>query len=47
MSSTDALPLPDYDHLPLPELTSRVRTLDADGLETLVAYDTEQGNLLP
>ena len=47
MGSTDSLPLPDYDHLSLPELTSRVRTLDAAGLEALVAHESEHGNRLP
>ena len=46
MSTTD-LPLPDYDHLPLPQLTSRVRTLDADGVAALVAYEREHGQRLP
>jgi hypothetical protein len=47
MSPTDALPLPDFDHLPLPELTSRVRTLDASGVEALVAHESAHGNRLP
>ena len=29
------LPLPDYDHLPLPSLLQRVCTLDADGVREL------------
>jgi hypothetical protein len=47
MSSTDDLPLPDYDHLPLPQLTSRVRTLDAGGVEALLRYEQEHGDRLP
>jgi hypothetical protein len=47
MSSTDALPLPDFDHLSLPELTSRVRTLDASGVEALVAHESAHGKRLP
>jgi hypothetical protein len=47
MSATDNLPLPDYDHLTLPELTSRVRTLDADGVEALVEHERRHGDRLP
>jgi len=43
----DALPLPDYDHLPLGSLAGRIRTLDADGLLTLLAYERAHGNRLP
>ena len=41
------LPLPDFDHLPLPEVTSRVRTLDADGVQTLVDHERAHGDRLP
>ena len=37
--SHDELPLPDYDHLPAGPLEHRIRTLDAAGLEQLVAYE--------
>jgi hypothetical protein len=43
----DDLPLPDYDHLPLGSLTHRVRSLDADDLTALLAYEREHGNRLP
>ena len=43
----DALPLPDYDHLPLPALLHRIRSLDADGLATLLAYEVAHGDRLP
>lgn len=43
----DDLPLPDYDHLPLGSLTSRVRSLDADALEVLLAYERQHGARLP
>jgi hypothetical protein len=43
----DQLPLPDYDHLPLPGLTSRVRTLDADGVRALLEYERGHGDRLP
>jgi hypothetical protein len=44
MPEHDALPLPDYDHLPVGSLTSRIRTLDADGLQTLLTYEKAHAN---
>ena len=35
------LPIPDYDHLPEGSLTHRIRTLDHDGLQTVMAYERE------
>src|SRR5215210_3738870 len=43
----DELPLPDYDHLPLGSLVSRLRSLDATGLQTLLGYERAHGNRLP
>jgi len=43
----DELPLPDYDHLPLGSLVQRIRTLDAEGLTALLAYEQQHGNRLP
>jgi hypothetical protein len=40
----DELPLPDYDHLPIGSLESRIRTLDADGVEQLLAYEHAHGD---
>ncbi len=37
--SHDALPLPDYDHLPQAALEHRIRTLDVSGLEQLIGYE--------
>ncbi len=45
--SHDALPLPDYDHLPIGSLTSRIRTLDSAGVEAVLAYEREHANRLP
>ncbi len=45
--SRDDFPLPDYDHLPLPALTHRIRSLDAPALEQLLGYEREHGNRLP
>ena len=44
MTEHDQLPLPDYDHLPVDGLTSRIRTLDAAGLETLLEYERSHAN---
>ena len=43
----DELPLPDYDHLPLGSLEGRIRSLDADGLSALLAYERAHGDRLP
>ena len=39
MRASDDLPLDDYDHLPVGSLTSRIRSLDAADLQTLLAYE--------
>jgi len=44
MTERDSLPLPDYDHLPVGSLISRVRTLDAQGLQTLLSYEKSHAN---
>jgi hypothetical protein len=38
------LPLPDYDHLPVGSLISRIRTLDATGLSSLLDYEKQHAN---
>jgi len=43
----DQLPLPDYDHLPVGSLESRVGSLDADGVAALLAYERAHGDRLP
>ena len=43
----DQLPLPDYDHLPIGSLQSRIRTLDAAGVEAVLSYERAHGNRLP
>ena len=43
----DQLPLPEYDHLPLGSLESRVRGLDADQVEQLLAYERAHADRLP
>ena len=47
MTGHDELPLPDYDHLPIASLAQRVRTLDADGVQALLAYESGHGDRLP
>src|SRR5687768_13116990 len=44
MSERDDLPLPDYDHLNVGSLTSRIRTLDHADLTTLLAYEKAHAN---
>src|SRR5688572_11200318 len=44
MTERDDLPLPDYDHLPVGSLISRIRTLDLDALTTLLAYERAHAN---
>ena len=46
MTEHDQLPLPDYDHLPIGGLASRIRTLDAAGVQTLLDYEKSHGNRL-
>ncbi|MDP9460187.1 MAG: hypothetical protein M3Q22_08055 [Actinomycetota bacterium] len=44
MTQRDDLPMPDYDHLPVGSLISRIRTLDAGGLQTLLEYEQGHAN---
>ncbi|RBY95506.1 hypothetical protein DQ237_13275 [Blastococcus sp. TF02-8] len=46
MAEHDTLPLPDYDHLSVDGLTSRIRTLDVQGLETVLEYEKAHANRL-
>jgi hypothetical protein len=43
----DELPLPDYDHLTLGELPTRIGGLDAEALRQLLGYESEHGDRLP
>jgi hypothetical protein len=47
MTEHDQLPLPDYDHLPLGSLASRIRSLDQAGVENLLEYERAHGNRAP
>ena len=44
MPSSDELPLPDFDHLQGGALASRIRTLDAAGVQTLLDYERSHAN---
>ena len=41
------LPLPDYDHIPLGTLPSRISALDAGGVQQLLDYEEAHGARLP
>ncbi|GCB52410.1 hypothetical protein [Streptomyces sp. NL15-2K] len=43
----NTLPLPDYDHLPIGGLESRVRSLNAEEVEELLAYERTHADRLP
>ena len=47
MPEHKALPLPDYDHLPLDTLRHRIRQLDADGVQQLLEFERSHANRLP
>jgi hypothetical protein len=41
------LPLPDYDHIPLGTLPSRIHGLDAAGVSQLLDFERSHGDRLP
>lgn len=41
------LPLPDYDHLPLGTLPTRINGLDESGVAQLLEYERAHGDRLP
>ena len=47
MSDRDDLPLPDFDHIPLGTLPSRISALDAAGVQQLLDYEQAHGDRLP
>ena len=44
MAPRDDLPLPDYDHLQVGSLASRIRSLGREDLETLPGYERSHAN---
>jgi hypothetical protein len=47
MTDRSALPIPDYDHLPLAGLVHRIRTLTTEDLQTLLEHERAHGDRLP
>src|SRR3954452_2027259 len=47
MADRDSLPLPDFDHIPLGTLPSRISALDESGVQQLLGFEHEHGNRLP
>lgn len=43
----DTLPVPDYDHLPVTGLGHRIRSLEADQIDTLLTYERAHADRLP
>jgi hypothetical protein len=43
----DALPLPDFDHLPLGGLRTRIRSLSADEVEKVLDYERAHADRAP
>ncbi|MER7491026.1 hypothetical protein ABTY20_35160 [Streptomyces sp. NPDC126497] len=43
----NTLPLPDYDHLPIGGLESRIRSLSAGEVEELLAYERSHADRVP
>jgi hypothetical protein len=44
--SRDELPIPDYDHLPVTGLAHRIRSLESQEIETLLAYERAHADRL-
>jgi hypothetical protein len=47
MPARNDLPLPDFDHIPLGTLPSRIHGLDAAALQQLLDFERAHGNRLP
>jgi hypothetical protein len=41
------LPIPDFDHLPLGDLITRIRSLDPGQLQTLLDFESAHGARVP
>jgi hypothetical protein len=46
-SDKQDLPLPDFDHIPLGTLPSRIAGLDEEGITALVEFERAHGNRVP
>lgn len=47
MADRDSLPIPDFDHIPLGTLPSRISALDESGVQQLLDFEREHGDRLP
>src|ERR687885_1725163 len=47
MADRSALPIPDFDHIPLGTLPSRISALDEAGVQALLDFEREHGDRLP
>jgi hypothetical protein len=47
MADRDSLPIPDFDHVPLGTLPSRISALDESGVQQLLEFEREHGDRLP
>jgi hypothetical protein len=45
--STDELPLPDFDHLPLGDVASRIRSLDLAQVNSLIQFELAHAARVP
>ncbi|SDQ86258.1 hypothetical protein [Quadrisphaera sp. DSM 44207] len=45
--STSDLPIPDFDHLPLGDVTARIRSLSAPQVDALIAFEEQHGGRAP
>jgi hypothetical protein len=47
MTTKDELPIPDYDHLPVGSLATRIRSLEPEEVDALLAYEQAHGDRVP
>lgn len=47
MTSDSALPLPDYDELPVAKLKHQIRALSAEDIRTLIEHEQAHANRTP
>jgi hypothetical protein len=45
--STHQLPIPDFDHLPLGDVASRIRSLTLEEVNALVDFELKHGSRVP
>lgn len=47
MTTKDELPIPDYDHMPVGSLATRIRSLEPEEVDALLAYEQAHGDRVP